>query len=305
MITGYLSRGMHQIYWEQQGNPDGVPVVIVHGGPGGQINPRWGEFFDPKIHRLIFFDQRGCGQSKPFGLTQENNVASLVEDMEALRETLGIKKWFIFGGSWGTTLALLYGVAYPTRCLGFLLRGVWLARTQDIEWFLWGSRIFYPTAHAHLLETIEQACGRRPENASELIFFANQILENSHNIYRQEVAQAWSGYEYHISSLKPMHIQAHDPALITIALMESHYLSYELPLKKDLLESVSQSPIIHLPCQIVHGQYDMVCPVDEAIILAQVWQNAELSITLAGHATFEIENEKALHSAAKILTTRK
>lgn len=305
MTTGYLSRDKHQIYWQELGNPEGVPVVIVHGGPGGQTNPKWGNFFNHKKHRIIFFDQRGCGKSLPFGLTKDNTPEHLVQDMEALRQELGVDKWFIFGGSWGTTLALLYGLAYPHRCLGFLLRGVWLARSTDIEWFLWGAKRFYPKTHTHVLDTIEMACGYRPQNATEMIFFANQILENSLNIYREEVALAWTGYEYHMSSLKPTSVDLNDPSLLSISLLESHFLQHELPLKEDLLSQVARSPIVELPCEIVHGQYDMVCPVEQAVLLGNIWSCSHSQITLSGHATFETENEKALYTAAKNLTTKK
>ena len=335
----------HSLYWRSHGNPNGPAVVILHGGPGGATNPRWADFFDPAQWRIVMFDQRGCGRSTPFGELRENGLKQLVSDIEALRTLLGIEQWAVFGGSWGTTLALAYGIQHPERCTGFLLRGIFLARRQDIDWFLWDVRRVFPDAHARFLDAIEQASGRRPKNVAEVLEFAEAPLSRF-DTAGLRLAQQWSGFEYGLSSVGPMpddapaksgdtgasdaygtggvpntsatsatgsaagangagaaagsgaagsHAQntaANTPgaarvpsSAISMALLERHYMAKELP-PPDLLLQVYR--IAHLPCYIVHGRFDMVCPADQAQALADAWPGASLSLVKAsGHYTFE------------------
>ena len=312
----------HSIYWRSHGNEAGPTVVILHGGPGGALNPRWADFFDPAKWRVVLFDQRGCGKSTPFGELRHNGLDALVEDTEKLRIALGIDKWAVFGGSWGTTLALAYGIRYPERCLGFLLRGIFLARQQDIDWFLWDVRRVFPDAHERFLDAIEQAAGRRPVNLQEVLTLTEVPLARF-DASGQRLAQAWTRYEYSLSSVGPMPADppaatpsapapastaaqteapttaatkpaATSPAgsstnvpssAISMALLERHYMAHELP-PAPLLMQVHR--IAHLPCYIVHGRFDMVCPADQAQALADAWTGAQLSIVNAsGHWTFE------------------
>ncbi|HTJ92281.1 MAG TPA: alpha/beta fold hydrolase [Pararobbsia sp.] len=326
----------HSIYWRSQGNPDGPAVVILHGGPGGATNPRWAEFFDPAKWHVVMFDQRGCGRSTPFGELRANGLPELVNDIETLRRLLGIERWAVFGGSWGTTLALAYGTRYPERCTGFLLRGIFLARQQDIDWFLWDVRRVFPDAHARFLDAIEQACGRRPRNVGEVLAFTEAPLSRF-DTAGLRLAQQWAGFEYGLSSVGPLPEDASGTAddtagaartsgatdgagaanatapagaaqsqsatassagssaaasnarvpssAISMALLERHYMAKELP-PPDLLLQVHR--IAHLPCYIVHGRFDMVCPADQAQALADAWSGAQLSIVKAsGHYTFE------------------
>lgn len=337
----------HSIYWQTSGNPQGVPVVIVHGGPGGALNPRWGEFFDPSAWRLIFFDQRGCGRSTPFGATQHNTLADLVGDMERLRQALQVERWALFGGSWGTTLALAYGAAFPQRCRGFLLRGVFLAREPDIDWFLWDARRLFPEAHRRFMDALELASGSRARNAREVLALAAAPLARFDE-GSVALAKAWSGYEASMSAVGPLpdaQDEAQDGApsaaatpgssavsalqgddgigatgvpaaasaangapladpaarrAVSVALLEHHYMAHELPPAPSLLERIGA--IRHLPCRIVHGRFDIVCPVEQALELAARWPRAGLEVVPAsGHWTFEKGIVAALHRAVAAL----
>jgi proline iminopeptidase len=335
----------HSIYWRSHGNPHAPAVVILHGGPGGAMNPQWGEFFDPALWHVIFFDQRGCGKSTPFGELRHNDLPLLVHDMERLRTLLGIERWALFGGSWGTTLALAYGAAFPERCLGFLLRGIFLARQEDMDWFLWDVRRIFPDQHTTFLDAIETAAGRRPCSVQEILSYAQAPLARF-DTAGITLAHAWSDYEKSLSGLtlatgptdrptngpvlasavaasassastvsvaaaasatsaaeKPA---AHDrPAensaspAVSMALLERHYMADNLP-PPPLLAQVSR--FAHLPCYIVHGRVDMVCPADQAHALAQVWPKAHLTLVDgAGHWTFAPGISAALRRDAQLL----
>lgn len=357
----------HSMYWRSHGNPEGPAVVILHGGPGGASNPRWADFFDPAKWRIVMFDQRGCGRSTPFGELRANGLTELIGDIEALRVLLGIERWAVFGGSWGTTLGLAYGIQHPERCTGFLLRGIFLARQQDIDWFLWDVRRVFPDAHARFLDAIEQASGRRPKNVAEILELTEGPLARF-DTAGLRLAQQWSGFEYGLSAVGPLpddapaksgDAQAPAPAddkassaaaprstesaragtsasapatqsnaagsngagssdagsapastsapntggvpssAISMALLERHYMAKELP-PPDLLLRVHR--IAHLPCYIVHGRFDMVCPADQAQALADAWPCAKLSIVKAsGHYTFEPGIASALKRDAELL----
>jgi proline iminopeptidase len=295
----------HAIYWRTQGNPDAPPIVVLHGGPGGAMNVRWAEFLDAAQWRIIFFDQRGCGRSTPFGELRHNGIAELVGDIEKLRAHLGIERWAVFGGSWGTTLGLAYGTAHPERCTGFLLRGIYLARDEDTNWFLWDVRRIYPDVHTAFVDAIEKAAGRRPTNAREMLALTEAPLARF-NAAGTELARAWHRYEMTLSVVK------HDPAdqeddtrtdeesaraAISMALLERHYMADELPPSPALLSQVPR--IAHLPCHIVHGRFDMVCPADQARALSDAWPRARLSIVdAAGHWSFDPGIAAGLREAA-------
>jgi proline iminopeptidase len=341
----------HAMYWRAQG-PKGAPVMlIVHGGPGGAMNLKWADVLDTSKWRMVFFDQRGCGKSTPFGKLEHNGTNDLIGDMEKLRIALGIEKWTLFGGSWGTTLALSYGVTHPERCLGFLLRGIFLARKEDIDWFLWDVQRVFPDAHRAFLDAIETASGQRPCNAAEILTLTGAPLARFDDA-GIKLARAWSGFEATLSVVnKPApkktadqaqkdeskgdeskagasaiagqtaaqtdaaqttatlpEVSQADPAqaepatpeatreanaaAISMSLLEHHYMAHELP-PEPLLPGIGR--IAHLPCVLVHGRFDMVCPADQAQALADVWPGAQLSIVdAAGHWTFEPGNVTAL-----------
>ncbi|MGF6778557.1 prolyl aminopeptidase [Paraburkholderia sp. GAS334] len=297
----------HSIYWRSQGNPRAPAIVILHGGPGGAMNPQWADLLDAQQWRIVLFDQRGCGKSTPFGELRNNGLEDLVGDIEALREHLGIEQWAVFGGSWGTTLALAYAAAHPSRCRGFLLRGVYLARSEDTNWFLWDVRRVYPDVHATFLDAIEKAAGQRPSSARALLDFSGEPLSRF-DATSTVLARAWRDYESTLSRVnhegqgQESEERTEDEssrAAIAMALLERHFMADELP-PPALLPEVPR--FAHLPCHIVHGRFDMVCPVDQAKALADAWPRANLSIVdAAGHWTFDPGVASALREAAKRL----
>jgi proline iminopeptidase len=304
----------HAIYWRAQGPRDMPAMLVVHGGPGGAMNLKWAEVLDASKWRIVFFDQRGCGKSTPFGKLEHNSIDALVGDMEKLRTLLGIEQWALFGGSWGTTLGLAYGVAHPERCLGFLLRGIFLARREDIDWFLWEVRRVFPEAHRNFLDAIETASGRRPRDAQEILTLAEAPLARFDEAGTR-LARAWTEYETTLSVVnKPAQEKTETPQApaegrkesgesnapaISMALLERHYMANELP-PAPLLSRVGG--IAHLPCHIVHGRFDMVCPADQAFELAERWPGAQLAIVdAAGHWTFEAGNVAALRAGGEAL----
>jgi proline iminopeptidase len=297
----------HSLYWRTQGNPDAPAIVILHGGPGGAMNPQWADLLDAGQWRIVLFDQRGCGRSTPFGELRHNGLADLVGDIETLREQLGIERWAVFGGSWGTTLALAYAAAHPSRCLGFLLRGIYLAREEDTDWFLWDVRRVYPDIHETFLDAIEQAAGRRPANARNVLELTAEPLARF-DAASTTLARAWRDYE---ATLSRVNHEGQEPqgderteedssrAAIAMALLERHYMADELP-PPALLPSVPR--FAQLPCHIVHGRFDMVCPADQAKALADAWPRAKLSIVdAAGHWTFDPGIAAAVREAGQRL----
>ncbi len=298
----------HSIYWRAQGPRDAPVMLVVHGGPGGAMNVKWADALEPDAWRVVFFDQRGCGKSTPFGKLEHNGIDALVGDMEKLREALEIERWALFGGSWGTTLALAYGVAHPERCTAFLLRGVFLARREDIDWFLWDVQRVFPEAHRAFLDAIEAACGKRPASGEEILSMTEAPLARFDEDGTR-LARAWTQYETTLSIVnKPDKLPADEAkrpsaeansAAVSMALLERHYMASELP-PTSLLPLVAR--IAHLPCRIVHGRFDMVCPADQAIALGARWPGVEVAIVdAAGHWTFEPGNIAALRAGAKAL----
>ena len=283
----------HRLYVEECGNPEGVPVVFLHGGPGGNCEPGHRRFFDPERYRIILFDQRGCGKSKPHASLEANTTAHLIEDMEKIREFLGIDRWVVFGGSWGSTLALVYAQTHPRRVLGMILRGVFLAREQDIKWFYQGgaARIF-PEAWAHFLEPIPE------DERDDLISAYYQRLTSDNELVRMGAAKAWSIWEGSAATLKPdKQVVDHfsDPhTALSIARIECHYFSNGGFLGPDQILG-NMEKIVHIPGFIVHGRYDMICPIEQAFALHECWPQSRLRIIdSAGHAATEPDISKAL-----------
>ena len=274
---------LHTLYLEESGNPQGVPIVFLHGGPGGSCEPGHRRFFDPEAYRIILFDQRGSGKSRPHASLEQNTTWDLVEDMEKIREFLEIDSWVVFGGSWGSTLALAYAQTHPERVRGLILRGIFLARDEDVNWFFNGqaARIF-PEAWQHFIEPIA------PQERDDIVAAYYRRLTSSNEIVRMGAAKAWSIWEGSSVTLLPdKNVVNHfsDPHIaLSIARIECHYFCNQSFFRPNqLLEDMDK--IQHIPGYIVHGRYDMVCPIDQALLLKQRWEEAELKIISdAGHA---------------------
>jgi proline iminopeptidase len=276
---------IHTMYWEQSGNPRGVPVVFLHGGPGAGATPVHRRFFDPRRYRIVVFDQRGAGRSSPVGELARNSTRHLIADMEMLRETLGIDRWLVFGGSWGSTLALAYGEAHPERCLGFVLRGVFLARDHEIDWFLYGLRNVFPEAWRKFVTPIPEA-----ERDDLLKAFHRRLIDPDPAVHLP-AARAWSTYEGSCSTLvpSPETVAAFGEANMAFGLarIETHYFIEDDFLRENrLLRDLPR--IRDLPATIVQGRYDMICPIATADELARAWPEAEYVIVPdAGHSALD------------------
>ena len=289
--------GTHRMYWEQSGNPDGVPAVFLHGGPGAGATPAHRRFFDPTYYRIVVYDQRGAGRSAPTGAINANTTAHLIADIERLRRHLEVEKWLIFGGSWGSMLALAYGQEYPSNCLGFILRGIFLGRARELDWFLYGLRTIFPEAWRKFVEPLTEA-----ERGDILHSFHRRLLDPDKSVHLP-AARAWSGYEGACSTLlpSPETIAAFSGASMASALarIETHYFVNDLFMSDDgLIENIDR--IRHLPCVIVQGRYDMVCPVVTADELHATWPEADYVIVPdAGHSAMEPGIRSALIRATE------
>lgn len=286
--TGMLDVGSgHRLYWEVSGNPDGKPVVFLHGGPGGGTDAKQRRFFDPARYRIVLFDQRGCGRSTPHASLVDNTTWHLVADIEALREHLGIERWMVFGGSWGSTLALAYAQKHPERVTELVLRGIFLLRQKELRWFYqWGTSELFPEAFADYIAPIPEA------ERGDLISAYHRRLTSEDPLVQQEAARAWSVWEARTSFLlpKPDHVtrSAGDAFSLAFARIECHYFMNRgfLSHEDQLLDDVEK--IRGIPAVIVQGRYDVVCPAVSAYDLWKRWPEAELVvIDDAGHASYE------------------
>jgi proline iminopeptidase len=286
--TGALSVSrLHTLYYEEVGRADGLPAVALHGGPGGGISPDMRRFFDPDRWRVVLFDQRGCGRSVPHADLTENTTWDLVADMEKLREKLGIEKWLVFGGSWGSTLALTYAAMHPERVLGLVLRGIFLVTQHEIQWFYQnGASNLFPDAHDRYKAPIPEA------ERGDLITAYHQRLTHSDRATRIEAARAWAGWEGETLSLqgpkgKPTRFDE-DRFVEAFARIECHYFVNRGFFPEDgwLLKQAYR--FAHIPGWIAHGRYDVVTPLSSAWALTKVWPSAQLDIIPdAGHASLE------------------
>lgn len=274
---------VHTMYWEVCGNPLGLPVLFLHGGPGGGCSVEHRRFFDPETFRIVLFDQRGAGNSTPLGEAHANTTRHLVRDIERLREHLGVQKWLVFGGSWGSTLALAYGEAYPERCLGFVLRGIFLGRPAEIQWFLYGLRQVFPEAWRRFAGMLPMA-----ERGDLLRGYLRRLFHEDPSVY-QPFARAWSEYEASCSTLLPSPELARQYAdeAIGLARLEAHYFAQRCFLAPDqLLGDLHR--IRRLPAAIVQGRYDMICPTTSADDLARAWTDARYTVVPdGGHSVWE------------------
>jgi len=296
--TGYLPlSGGHVMYWEQVGNPRGQPVLFLHGGPGAGAGAVHRRFFDPGYWRVVIFDQRGAGRSRPLGSLVANTTADLVGDIEILRRHLGIPRWLLFGGSWGSTLALAYAQAHPERVIGCVLRGVFLGRREEVAWFLDGLRAVFPDAHANFVGFLPDA-----ERGDVLGAYLRRLTDPDPAVH-MPAARAWSVYEGSCSTLLPspdtVSSFAQDRTALGLARIEAHYFANALFLPPGgLLDDMAK--IGHIPAEIVQGRYDMVCPASTAFDLAAAWPAARLTIIPdAGHSALEPGVRRALVSAVE------
>ncbi|AGC47904.1 proline iminopeptidase [Myxococcus stipitatus DSM 14675] len=288
---------LHELYFEECGNPKGKPVVFVHGGPGGGTDAKQRRFFDPSAYRIILMDQRGCGRSTPNACLEENTTWDLVADLERLRLHLGIERWMLFGGSWGSTLSLAYAQTHPERVTELVLRGVFLLRKQELDWFYQrGASAMFPDAWEYFLAPIPA------EERHDLLGAYHRRLTGSDPAEQREAARAWSVWEARTSYLLPnaelVARNSSDDFALAFARIECHYFFNRGFLRSDtqLLEDVQR--IRHIPAVIVQGRYDVVCPPESAWALHQIWPEAELIlIPDAGHSANEPGTTSALLEA--------
>ncbi|MCU0838089.1 MAG: prolyl aminopeptidase [Rhodospirillales bacterium] len=292
----------HHIYWEQSGNPRGLPVVFLHGGPGAGAAAAHRRFFDPKVYRIVIFDQRGCGRSTPHAELTDNTTRHLVDDMERLRRHLGIDRWLLFGGSWGSTLALSYGIRHPHACLGFVLRGIFLGTRREIDWFLHGMATVFPEAWRAFRDLLPAA-----EHGDLLNGYYRRLIDPDPALH-QPAALAWSRYETVCSNLIPRTEEpqtgVHDRAALALARIEAHYFINNTFLADNEILCGLEA-VRALPAVIVQGRYDMICPIVTADALARAWPHAKYVIVPdAGHSAMEPGIRAALVRGTEAMKTR-
>jgi proline iminopeptidase len=301
--SGYLELdGRHKMYWEESGNPHGAPVVFLHGGPGAGASPMHRRFFDPAHYRIIIYDQRGAGRSRPHGDLTDNTTPHLVADMEKLRAHLGIEKWVVFGGSWGSTLALAYAQTQPARCAALVLRGIFLCRKIEIDWFLYGMRFVYPEAWHRFAQYIPEA------ERSNLLAAYSMRLNNPDPSVHMPAAHQWSIYEGSCSTLLPSastvaHF-AEDGVALGLARIEAHYFAHNIFLPENALLDNAWK-LRSIPGIIVQGRYDLLCPPKTSHALAKVWPEAEIRIVEgAGHTLYDPGVRDAVMKAIADMASR-
>ena len=288
--SGFMERDGHQIYYEQCGNPNGKPAVFLHGGPGGGGSTTVRRFFDPKKYHIVIFDQRGCGRSKPHGCLEKNTTWDLVEDIETLKKILGFKKWLVFGGSWGSTLSLAYSQTYPTSVSEMVLRGIFMLRKKELDWFYQeGASNIFPEAWEKFLEPIDE------NQRGDLMSAYHKIFKSDNEEKKLAAAIAWSRWEGSTSSLSynpDMADSFSNPHFaLAFALIENHYFVNKgfLEHENQLIES-GIDIIRNIPTTIVQGRYDIVCPMTTAWELSKNWPEAKLIVApSSGHTAFEKE----------------
>lgn len=293
----------HRLYVEQAGNPEGLPVVFLHGGPGAGCEPWQRRFFDPNLYRIILFDQRGAGRSTPHACLDSNTTPDLVADLERLRIHLEIDRWLVFGGSWGSTLALVYAQTHPGRVSGLILRGIFLGRGEELHWFYQdGANRLFPERWEEFIAPIP------PAERDDLLHAYHRRLSGKNELVRMACAKAWARWDAHCSTLAP---DAHTVETLTsthmalaLACIESHFFVHECFLTTNqILNHIER--LADIPAVIVHGRYDIPCPAGNAWTLARAWPQAELHIIAqAGHAASEPGIVDALVTASTQMASR-
>lgn len=275
----------HTVYLEQCGNPNGIPVVVLHGGPGGGCSPMMRRYFDPEVYRVVLFDQRGCGRSRPSASVDANTTWHLVADIELLRETLGIKDWIVFGGSWGATLALIYGQSHPDRVTNLVLRGVFLSTPRELDWFYQGGAgAFWPDLWQKFATLIPE------DERGDMIAAYNRRLFSGDTMLETRYARAWAAWENALASIDSDGAGGSGPAdyARAFARLENHYFSAGCFLDEEHQILNRMDRIAHIPGVIVQGRFDMICPPVSAHALAAQWPKSRLvMVGKAGHALSE------------------
>ncbi len=279
---------IHTLHIEESGNKNGKPVIFLHGGPGGGIEPIYRQYFDPKKWRIIIFSQRGCGKSTPLSELEDNNTWALVNDIEKIREYLNIEKWVVFGGSWGSTLSLSYAVSHPDRCTALILRGIFLLREKELRWFYQdGASYIYPDAWEKYLQPIPK------DKRKDLMSAYYEILTGDDKHARYEAAKAWSIWEASTSKLiqneKSLHHFEDEQVADIFARIECHYFVNKGFFEYDgwLLDQIDK--IRDIPSVIVQGRYDVVCPMITAWELHKKWPEADFHVIAdSGHSMLEV-----------------
>ena len=305
--SGLMSTGDgHQIYYELNGNPRGIPVLVLHGGPGAGLSSAYADFFDQDSYLVIGFEQRGCGRSKPQLELANNTTRYLLDDIRQLRNLLGIEKWLLFGGSWGTTLALMAAIDSPESVSAMILRGIFLARQEDFQWFLapdGGAAQIYPDAYQRFTQDIEN-----PVNLTSVLNHYQQSLTHSSVQQREIAALRWYQWEETIARVYPPHsVQTppqSNPLIISLALMEWHYVSHQCFMaENEILANASR--LRGIPGTLIHGRCDTVCKPEGAFLLHQHWPGSTLQfIEGAGHSSAEYGISSALREATDFYKTQ-
>lgn len=300
--TGFLEvDGTHSLYWEQSGNPGGVPIVLLHGGPGAGATPMHRRFFDPDHYRIVIFDQRGAGRSHPHGSLESNTLSHLIDDIEKLRARLNIGRWHVFGGSWGSTLALAYAQQHPECCLSLILRGVFLMEQAEIDWFLSGMRMIFPEAWEQF--------AKPAEGKGNILEYYYSQLTGDDEAARMDAAISWSLYEQACSSLLPNYetltTEEQKRKALAMARIEVHYFyNHVIPLERSLMLGIDK--IRHIPAIIVQGRYDIVCPIVTASRLHDAWPEADyIVVPDGGHSALDPAIRSRLIEATENMKTVK
>jgi proline iminopeptidase len=296
--TGWLEVSpLHKIYYEEVGNPKGKPVVFLHGGPGTNIEPKHREYFDPAYYRVILFDQRGCGKSLPHACLEDNTTDALVEDMEKLRLHFGITQWLVYGGSWGSFLALYYAEKYPAQVSALVLRGIFLGREKEQKWlYQEGANQIFPDEWENFVSIIP------PEERGNIFEAYRKRINSKDLAVRKQATRAWSLWEGSLLKLIPeppsQNSFAEEEFALAFAAIENHYFNHHFFLKTDnqILENISR--VAQIPGIIVHGRYDVICPMESAWELHKAWPKSRLVIVPdAGHSAGDSSLSRALVSA--------
>ncbi len=291
--SGHLKvSDLHTIYYEEVGNPNGQPAVVLHGGPGAGCSPDMRRFFDPKHYRIVLFDQRACGRSSPLAVLEGNSTWEIVDDIEKLRTHLGIEKWLVFGGSWGSTLSLSYSEKYPERVTHLILRGIFLSRDKDNDWLYdYGASEIYPDQWA------EFCSGVTRQNGESWVDAYYRVLTSDNETERLEAARKWSAWEFSIIKLVTTERPTEDQFALNFARIECHFIKNRCFLEEGQLLRDAHK-IAHIPMTIVHGRYDVICTIANAFALQKALPKATMMICpRSGHSQFEEEISSALTEA--------
>lgn len=295
----------HNIYLEQSGNPNGIPVLYLHGGPGAGLSPMYRSFFNPELYRIIGFDQRGCGQSTPFAKLEHNTTSHILDDIEQIRQHLGIDKWMLCGGSWGTTLALLNAIDKPDTVSAIILRGAFLAREEDFSWFIdksGGAAQIFPEHYEEFVEIVKDG----PAELSIVDRFYH-IFRHGDELTKMHAAKSWCMWEERISVLNSS-IREHDfhqnlHRAASLAMLECHYVKHNCFIRQNqIIDNISK--IDAIPGTIIHGRFDIVCKLENAFTLSKAWRSGQLLIVPeAGHSASDPKISDAICHATNEMAT--